>query len=71
MSAKTEITVVIGADGSISIAADGYNAEDEVARILAYLNRQNIDLTLEGGIQHRRRAAEQNRVSRQREQIGD
>jgi len=63
---STEITVVIGVDGSIAIAADGYNAEDEVARVLAYLKEQGIDLTLEGGIQHRRREPVQNRVSRQR-----
>lgn len=64
---STEITVVIGVDGSVGIAADGYNAEDEVARVLAYLKQQGIDLTLEGDIRHTRRQPEQNRVSRQRE----
>ena len=58
MNAETEITVIIGVDGSITIAADGYNAEDEVARVLAYLNQQGIDLTLEGDIRHTRREPE-------------
>ena len=69
MNAETEITVIIGVDGSITIAADGYNAEDEVARVLAYLNQQGIDLTLEGDIRHTRREPEARRVSRQK-QIG-
>lgn len=64
---QTEITVVVGVDGSISITADGYNAEDEVARIVGYLKRQGIDLSLEGGIQHTRQASAQNRLSQEQQ----
>ena len=66
MNAETEITVVINVDGSITIAADGYNAEDEVARVLAYLKGQEIDLTLDGDIRHTRREPEAHPLSQRR-----